>query len=149
MPQKDTMEFWPRTFIRGQMFAWLITNYIPFLLWLCQPRLYPYSTLLLPIDTDKEERKNCYFLWAPALWGKISVTWRVLSPYFQIIKQTHFNNQKDQRALTGSEPVSRDRNLAQPCPEGTVGEAGRSLVGQASSLMMMRDTYCLSCEIGY
>lgn len=70
MPQKDTIEFWPRTFIREQMFAWLITNYVPFLLCLSQHRLCPYSALLLPTGIDKEEKKNCYFLWAPALWGK-------------------------------------------------------------------------------
>lgn len=100
MTQKDTMEFWPRTFIRDQMFAWLITNYVPFLLCLSQPRLHMYSTLLLPTGSDKGERKNCYFLWAPALWGKnCSVTWRIISPHFQIIKQTHFNNQKDQREV--------------------------------------------------
>lgn len=111
MPQKDTMEFWPRAFIKEKMFAWLITNYAPFLLCLAQPRVCPHSTLLL-VGIGKEERKSCYFLWAPALWGKnCCLRWRVLSPYFEILKQTPFNSQKDQRALTGSWPLGRDRHL--------------------------------------
>lgn len=66
-----------------------------------------------------------------------------LSPYFQMLKQTNFNSQKDQRALTGSQPVGRNRHLAQPCPEGTVREVGQSLAGQD------RGTVHLCCEIGH